>query len=145
MKLDDRLDGHLVLGHVDGVATLDRLDRLSGAARVKMAHFRANEDVTRYIVSKGSVALDGVSLTVIDVEGEFFSVGLIPTTLEMCTLGQLELGDAVNVETDVIGKYVEKYMDCLLSRESAKASRSVRKVPKTSGVTLEEMYELGYR
>lgn len=131
MKLGGRLDGHLVLGHVDGVATLERL---SGAGRTKEACFCAGEDVTRTIVPKGSVALDGVSLTVIGADGESFSVGLIPATLELCTLGQLKPGDAVNVETDIVGKYVSR----LLNREAAAP-------PAKRGLTLEEMVELGYR
>ncbi|MDR1379823.1 MAG: riboflavin synthase [Synergistaceae bacterium] len=128
MKLGERLDGHLVLGHVDGTA---KVEKLSGSARTKKAFFRADQDVTRYIVPKGSVAVDGVSLTVIDAGAGGFSVGLIPTTLESCTLGRLAPGDVVNIETDVIGKYVER----LLSPERASA---------TSGLTLGEMYELGY-
>ena len=130
MKLEGRLDGHLVLGHVDGTALLEKL---SGPARTKAAYFRASKDVMRYVVAKGSIAVDGVSLTVIGVSSEGFSVGLIPTTLENCTLGQLKRGDVVNIETDVIGKYVEQ----LLNRE--------REGPKAAGrLTLKEMYELGY-
>jgi riboflavin synthase len=133
MKLGERLDGHLVLGHVDGTA---KVEKLSGSVRTKKAFFRADEDVMRYIVPKGSVAVDGVSLTVIDAAAGGFSVGLIPTTLEDCTLGRLAPGDVVNIETDVIGKYVER----LLSRGHRGASGT----SGTSGLTLEEMYELGY-
>jgi riboflavin synthase len=135
MKLDGRLDGHLVLGHVDGTAVLEKL---SGPARTKEARFRASKDVMRYVVAKGSVALDGVSLTVIGADSEGFSVGLIPTTLEGCTLGQLEPGDVVNIETDVIGKYVER----LLNRGSEGSELSGPRA--SSRLTLKEMYELGY-
>ncbi|MDR1979741.1 MAG: riboflavin synthase [Synergistaceae bacterium] len=137
MKLDGRLDGHLVLGHVDGTATLEKL---WGSARTKEARFRASrgsKDMMRYIVTKGSVAVDGVSLTVIDAGSESFSVGLIPTTLEGCTLGRLKPGEVVNVETDIVGKYVERLLG---------SAGSGPKSPRSSGkLTLEEMCELGYR
>jgi riboflavin synthase len=139
MKLGGRLDGHLVLGHVDGTATLEAFvnPRSSKSSRTKEARFRVSKDVARYIVAKGSVAVDGVSLTVIEAGDETFSIGLIPTTLESCTLGQLKPGDVVNIETDVIGKYVER----MLERRPETGSGNFG--PK--GLTLEEMYELGYR
>jgi riboflavin synthase len=136
MKLGGRLDGHLVLGHVDGTATLEKL---SGSERTKTAWFRTERSVARYIVEKGSVALDGVSLTVIDVAGgaadavnAVFSVGLIPATLENCTLGCMKPGSRVNVETDIIGKYVERL---LCPRNPG---------GKTDKLTLEELCDLGY-
>jgi riboflavin synthase len=92
----------------------------------------------RYVVPKGSVAVDGVSLTVIDADFEGFSVGLIPTTLEDCTLGQIQLGDVVNIETDVIGKYVERLLNWGPEGSGLAGSRASKKL------TLEEMYELGY-
>jgi riboflavin synthase len=134
MKLGGRLDGHLVLGHVDGTATLEKL---SGLARTREARFRSSKGVMRYVVAKGSIAVDGVSLTVIDADSQSFSVGLIPTTLDSCTLGQLQPGDVVNIETDIVGKYVER----LLSSEPEN-SPAGPKAP--SKLTLEEMYELGY-
>ncbi|MDR1649394.1 MAG: riboflavin synthase [Synergistaceae bacterium] len=138
MKLGGRLDGHLVLGHIDGTATLEKL---TGSDRTKTAWFRAGQDVARYIVEKGSVAIDGVSLTVIDVSADaIFSVGLIPATLENCTLGRIEPGDKVNIETDVIGKYVERL---LRPRESGEKPAG-RPGGKAGGLTLEELYELGY-
>jgi riboflavin synthase len=135
IKLGDRLDGHLVLGHVDGTAVLEKL---SGPARTKEARFRASKDVMRYVVAKGSVALDGVSLTVIEADSESFSVGLIPTTLESCTLGQLKPGDVVNVETDILGKYVERLLNSEF-KGSGLADPSA-----SDKLTLKEMYELGY-
>ena len=125
MKLGGRLDGHLVLGHVDGTATLTEL---TGSAQTRQAFFRTSKDVARYIVEKGSVAIDGVSLTVIDAGTDGFSVGLIPATLEGCTLGEIKRGEMVNIETDIIGKYVER----LMGRQSP------------GRMTLEELYELGY-
>ena len=126
MALGDRLDGHLVLGHVDGTAVLKRL---SGGARTRVASFGAEPRLLRGIVSKGSVALDGVSLTVIDVSASDFSVGLIPTTLESCTLGRLRAGSIVNLETDILGKYVER----LLGARGSGMSLSI-----------EELKDLGY-
>ena len=136
MKLDGRLDGHLVLGHVDGTATLEKV---SGPSRTKEAYFRASKDVMRYVVAKGSVAVDGVSLTVIEAGAEDFSVGLIPTTLENCTLGQLKPGDVVNIETDVVGKYVERWLSSRFGKTSSAPRASA------SNLTIEEMFELGYR
>ena len=129
MRLNGRLEGHLVLGHVDGTATLEKLTGFSSA---KTALFRASENVTRYIVSKGSIAVDGVSLTVIDAEEHAFSVGLIPATLENSTLSLLRPGDTVNIETDIVGKYVER----LLKGRTPKGH--------TGAITLKELYELGY-
>jgi riboflavin synthase len=99
-----RLGGHLVQGHVDGVGTV--------AAREPAEHWEvvrisAAPDVTRYLVEKGSVTVDGVSLTVVDTGPEGFSVSLIPETLRRTTLGKREVGAAVNLEVDVIAKYVE--------------------------------------
>ncbi|MDR2522103.1 MAG: riboflavin synthase [Synergistaceae bacterium] len=137
MTLGGRLDGHLVLGHVDGTASLERLS--GGSPRTKEAWFRASAGLKssmRCVAAKGSVAVDGVSLTVIEADGEGFSVGLIPATLESTTLGLLKPGDSVNVETDVVGKYVER----LLNPRPDEAKTGI----KARGLTLEEMYELGY-
>ncbi len=102
------LDGHFVQGHVDGVATVRSVDRGANAWRTE---FAAPADVTDTLVAKGSVAVDGVSLTVADVGKGSFSVALIPTTLAETTLADLAVGDRVNVETDVIGKYVRRCLD----------------------------------
>lgn len=126
MTLGSRLDGHLVLGHVDGTAVLRRLE---GSERTRVARFGAVPDLLRGIVSKGSVAIDGVSLTVVDVSDSDFSVGLIPTTLASCTLGRMRTGAVVNLETDILGKYVER----LLGR----SGRGTR-------LSIEELKDLGY-
>jgi riboflavin synthase len=133
MRLDGRLEGHLVLGHVDGTAALDRL---SGPARTKTARFSAPEALTRYVVAKGSVAVEGVSLTVIEAEKGFFSVGLIPATLESSTLGRLKPGDAVNVETDIVGKYVERLLGF--------AKKGTAPPSSSGALTLDALCELGY-
>lgn len=108
LRFNDRLGGHLVQGHVDGVARVIRIEDDSDARRV---WFSADEDLLRYLVSKGSVTLDGVSLTVVEVGRTSFQVALIPHTLEVTTLGRLGIGTNVNVEVDVLAKYVERLMD----------------------------------
>ena len=106
-RLADRLGGHLVQGHVDGLAEVVRVEEDDAARRV---WFRAPDELLRYMVPKGSIALDGVSLTLVDVGSTTFQVALIPHTLAATTLGRLELGVRVNVEVDVIAKYVERFV-----------------------------------
>ena len=104
VTLATRLGGHLVQGHVDGVGRIVRVDRNGVGAEVAI---EAPAEVARYLVEKGSVAVDGVSLTVASREGASFGVALIPHTLEVTTLGRATPGDTVNLEADVIAKYVE--------------------------------------
>ena len=105
LRAADRLGGHFVQGHVDGVATLwDARDE--GFARVLA--FGAPAGLLRYVVEKGSIAVEGVSLTVAGLGQDWFSVSLIPETLERTNLGSIQLGQAVNVEVDVLAKYVER-------------------------------------
>jgi riboflavin synthase len=105
LRAHDRLGGHFVQGHVDGVATV-RETREDGFARV--VTFDAPPGLLRYVVEKGSIAVDGVSLTVSAVDDDSFSVSLIPETLERTTLGTAVPGRPVNLEVDVLAKYVEK-------------------------------------
>jgi riboflavin synthase len=100
-----RLGGHIVQGHVDGVATL--LSRTPGE-RSDELRFSLAPDLARYVVEKGSIAVDGVSLTVAGVTPDGFTVALIPTTLSHTTLGLRQVGDTVNLEVDVVAKYVER-------------------------------------
>ena len=105
LRATDRLGGHIVQGHVDGVGRV--LDvREDGFARI--VAIGASPEQLRYVVEKGSIAVDGVSLTVVEVGGDRFSVSLIPETLERTTLGNTEPGLPVNLEVDVVAKYVEK-------------------------------------
>jgi len=104
-RLADRLGGHLVQGHVDGLARVVRIEKEDDARRVWL---EAPMELVRYLVAKGSVALDGVSLTIVEVGTKTFQVALIPHTLATTTLGKLEVGSLVNVEVDVIAKYVER-------------------------------------
>ena len=100
-----RLGGHFVQGHVDGCATIERIERQGDWMTV---WFLAASDLTRQMVPKGSVAVDGVSLTLVEVEDERFSVALIPHTLQWTTLGIRRVHDRVNIETDILAKYAQK-------------------------------------
>ena len=108
LQVGDRLGGHYVTGHVDGVGTLDQRE---DDAEWSTFWFRAPPGLMRQMVSKGSIAVDGVSLTLVDVEDDRFSVALIPHTLSLTTLGQLAEGDRVNLETDLLAKYVERQLE----------------------------------
>lgn len=105
LAADGRFDGHIVQGHVDGQGTVDGVE--SGGAGVTLT-ISAPGHLMSQIVEKGSITIDGVSLTVASVARDTFSVALIPHTLELTTLGALEPGDTVNLETDVIAKYVQR-------------------------------------
>lgn len=107
VTLADRLGGHLVQGHVDGTGEV--LERVPGAAW-EVVRISLPGDLSRYVVVKGSITVDGISLTVVDVGADWFTVSLIPTTLELTTLGRAAVGDLVNLEVDVLAKYVEKLM-----------------------------------
>src|SRR6185503_10364266 len=105
VRLGDRMDGHLVQGHVDGVGRVLSLVRQGDTAELAVA---APAELERYLVLKGSVAIDGVSLTVASLEPGRFTTALIPYTLGRTNLGQRAEGDAVNLEADVVAKYVER-------------------------------------
>ncbi len=107
MRADGRLDGHIVQGHVDGVGTVIVLKR--NAADVEL-HIACSKELAGLLVDKGSVTVHGVSLTVVAAGEAGFHVALIPHTLEATTLGQLEEGDLVNLEADILGKYVARYL-----------------------------------
>ncbi len=108
MRLGDRLGGHIVQGHVDGTGTVAST-AAEGISRV--VEIDVEPELARYLVEKGSVAVDGVSLTVSALREDGFAVALIPETLERTTLGGLEPGDRVNVETDMLAKHVARLMD----------------------------------
>jgi len=107
MAASNRFGGHIVQGHVDGTAQI--LARLPGD-RWEVVQFTLPPELSRYVVEKGSITVDGVSLTVSAVTDDTFSVSLIPTTLELTTLGHKGVGDTVNLEVDVIAKYVERLL-----------------------------------
>lgn len=107
LQLGDRLSGHLVFGHVDGVGRVVSIRPEGDAA---LYRFESPAEVARYLVEKGSVAVNGVSLTVFQCEDALFTVAVIPHTAKVTTLGQLKPGQRVNLEADMIGKYVEKFV-----------------------------------
>ena len=108
LKLGDELGGHLVAGHVDGLASVIAREDMTDMARFSL---RAPAALSRFIAPKGSVALDGVSLTVNAVEGDTFSVLIIPHTLQVTTLGALKKGDDVNLEVDTMARYAARLME----------------------------------
>jgi len=108
LKIGDELGGHMVAGHADGLAGVVTREDLTDMARFTL---RAPHAIARFIAQKGSVALDGVSLTVNTVDGDDFSVLIIPRTLKVTTLGSLAAGDAVNLEVDLMARYVARLME----------------------------------
>ena len=108
LRLSDRLGGHIVSGHVDNVGTVREIRQVG---EYTFYTFDAPPDILRYVVKKGSIAIDGISLTVVDLDSRSFSVAIIPHTLTATNIGQRRVGDKVNLETDIIGKYVEKLLD----------------------------------
>ena len=108
LKAGDELGGHIVAGHVDGLATLVVRDDLTDMARFLL---RAPAPLAPFIAPKGSVALDGVSLTINEVEGDTFSVLIIPHTLKVTTLGELAVGDKVNLEVDLMARYAARLLE----------------------------------
>jgi riboflavin synthase len=104
LKIGDRLEGHLVLGHIDGIGKIEKI--LKCASQTKIWFKLENIKLLDSIVPKGSIAIDGISLTVVDITLESISVALIPHTLNHTTLGFKAVGDYVNVETDILGKYI---------------------------------------
>jgi riboflavin synthase len=108
LRIGDELGGHLVSGHVDGIAELIEREDLPDMARLKL---RAPATLSKFIAQKGSVALDGVSLTVNEVEGDTFSVLIIPHTLKVTTIGALKVGDRINIEVDQMARYAARLME----------------------------------
>ena len=127
LKVSDRFGGHFVLGHVDGIATIKVIDKIGEFANFK---FAANAELLDGIIAKGSVAVDGISLTIATVDQNNFDISLIPETLKRTTLGKAKIGDLVNIETDIIVKTIKKQLDKIL--------------PKKQGLTAEKLKQLGY-
>jgi riboflavin synthase len=108
LKHGDELGGHVISGHVDGLATVVARADMTEMAKLSL---RAPKELARFIAQKGSVALDGVSLTVNEVDGDTFSVLVIPHTLKMTTLGALKAGDEVNLEVDLMARYAQRLLE----------------------------------
>ncbi len=134
LSLSGRLDGHLVTGHVDGVGLVAGVERRENAILVRIS---APEAVTRYVVEKGSIAVDGVSLTVNRAGGAGFSVAVIPHTAGLTTIGGKRPGDPVNLEADIIAKYVERFVNRARNGHSDPS-------PGPGGVTLEFLAKSGF-
>lgn len=107
LTLNGRLGGHIVTGHIDGLAKVKNIQKLSEFYNIK---FEVEKDLAKYIAKKGSVALNGISLTVAEIQGSEFSVAIIPHTFENTTLNYLKTGNFVNIEVDILAKYVEKIL-----------------------------------
>jgi len=105
LKVGDRLEGHFVLGHIDGVATIIKIEKKPKEVKI---WFKIPKKLTKYVVKKGSIALDGISLTLVDVKKDIASVCLIPHTINVTNFKSKKIGDKLNIETDVLGKYVLK-------------------------------------
>jgi riboflavin synthase len=128
LTADRPLDGHIVQGHVDGLAEVARVDR--GGPQGHVVRLVAETELTDQMVPKGSVAVAGVSLTVVEVTAGRFSVALVPTTLRSTTLGSLRVGDRLNLECDILGKYVRRYLQGLAGAGG--------------GVTVEKLRQAGF-
>jgi len=107
LRLSDRLGGHIVSGHVDNVGSVREIRKTGDYT---FYTFDAPGDILKYVVKKGSIAIDGISLTVVDLDNTSFSVAIIPHTLTATNIGRKRIGDRVNLEVDIIGKYVEKLL-----------------------------------
>ncbi len=107
MRLSDRIDGHLVSGHIDGTGVIKQKESLSNAVILSV---EVGESLAQYMIIKGSVAMDGISLTLNTCESDSFSVSIIPHTAKLTTISLKNKGDRVNIETDMIGKYVSRFM-----------------------------------
>jgi riboflavin synthase len=129
LRLSDRLGGHIVSGHVDCTASITERREISGNL---LLFFNLPREFTRYVVAKGSIAIDGISLTVNAVAPDGFSVNIIPHTAERTTIGGKRVGDLVNIEVDILAKYVERMLEV--------SGRS----PERAGLTLDMLAKSGY-
>lgn len=131
LRVGDRLGGHIVSGHIDGVGQILAKEQNDNAVIVRIG---AGPDVMRYIIQKGSIAIDGTSLTVVDFGSDWFTVSLIPHTASMTTVGLKTTGEPVNLEADIIGKYVEKLLG--LSQVAKPADKITLSFLEQHGFTL---------
>lgn len=134
MRLSDRIDGHLVSGHVDGIGVIKKQEKLGNTLMVTVA---VPETLSRYMIHKGSIAVDGISLTINVCESQSFTVSIIPHTARLTTIGMKKKGDRVNIETDMIGKYVERF-----SRGQSMDTRGKDVV--SSGIDMEFLVKSGF-
>ena len=114
MPADGRFGGHIVSGHIDGTGVISKMTRDDKAIRVKV---EARPEILRYIVEKGSITIDGISLTVTDVSNYDFGVSIIQHTQDETTLTKKKVGDTVNLENDIVGKYIEKFVESISAKK----------------------------
>jgi riboflavin synthase len=107
LRINDRLEGHIVLGHVDGVGKIESIKKIPSETKMWI---NMSKEISKYLVPKGSVALDGISFTIVDVSDTRFSVALVPHTLAVTTFKNKRKGDKVNIEADILSKYVTKLL-----------------------------------
>lgn len=115
MTLDKRLDGHIVQGHIDSLGTIKEIINANNFVEYKI---KADSETLNQMVYKGSVALDGISLTISEVSRDYFKVSIIPTTIKSTNLWRRKIGDLINIETDIIGKYIYKFFNNKESKNS---------------------------
>jgi len=127
LKATGRFGGHIVQGHADGVATIKAIDKHGQFADIK---FAANPELLDQMVVKGSIAVDGISLTIANMDESSFSASIIPETLKKTTLGKAKIGDTVNIETDIITKTIKKQLDKIL--------------PQKQSLTIEKLKQSGF-
>jgi len=127
LKPTDRIGGHFVLGHIDGTAKIKQIKKQAGFTEIT---FTAEANLLSQLIPKGSVAINGVSLTIAALEKDTFTVALIPQTLKETTLGSAKISDTVNIEIDIITKTVKKYLENIL--------------PRNNNLTVEKLKQLGF-
>jgi riboflavin synthase len=107
LRISDRIEGHIVLGHIDGVGRIEHIAKIASETKIWI---NVSKDIARLLVPKGSIALDGVSFTIVDVSKNKFSVALVPHTLAVTTFKNKQRGDKVNIEVDILSKYVARFL-----------------------------------
>lgn len=107
LRINDRIEGHIVLGHIDGVGKIEDIEKIPSETKIWIS---VNKQTAGLLVSKGSIAVDGISFTIVDVSNEVFSVALVPHTLAVTTFKSKKKGDKVNIEVDILSKYVAKLL-----------------------------------
>lgn len=132
MKMGGRFGGHIVAGHIDGVGTIADSSREDNAKVLRIA---AGPEIMKYVIPKGSVAIDGISLTVMDRDETGFRVSIIPHTEQVTVLGFKQIGDPVNLECDMMGKYVEQFLEL---REAARSPK------QTGGLSMDDLRKHGF-
>ena len=127
VRLGGRLGGHIVQGHIDGTAKIKKIEKQNQFANI---NFSADKNLLDQLVIKGSVAIDGVSLTIANIDKDSFSIAVIPETLKSTTLGEMKIGDCVNIEIDIVAKTIKKQIEIIL--------------PQKKNLTIEKLKELGF-